>query len=178
MQFGDTNQSINIIKIMNEDIAKAVLLLQTWPEECKALFEIQQSTSKSVFDLPEVRIQFTNFLQDFPVDFSLLQMIDGKTFKSTYLNVIKNENEIFFLGIRLNEVKNEVQYLQEVLDVSALLASKGAEPDTLQMFEHILTDLKKRKQHKKLFQIARNLLDSLRLEGNIKNKGGDKTFNT
>ena len=83
-----------------------------------------------------------------------------------------------FLGIRLNEVKNEVQYLQEVLDVSALLASKGAEPDTLQMFELILTDLKKRKQHKKLFQIARNLLDSLRLEGNIKNKGGDKTFNT
>ena len=70
---------------MNEDIAKAVLLLQTWPEECKALLEIQQSTSKSVFDLPEVRIQFTNFLQDFPVDFSLLQMIDGK---STYLNVI------------------------------------------------------------------------------------------
>ena len=85
MQFGDTNQSINIIKIMNEDIAKAVLLLQTWPEECKALFEIQQSTSKSVFDLPEVRIQFTNFLQDFPVDFSLLQMIDGK---STHSNVI------------------------------------------------------------------------------------------
>ena len=83
-----------------------------------------------------------------------------------------------FLGIRLNEVKNEVQYLQEVLDVSALLASKGAEPDTLQMFELILTDLKKRKQHKKLFQIARNLLDSLRLEGNIKNKEGDKTFNT
>ena len=66
-----------------------------------------------------------------------------------------------------------MQYLQEVLDVSALLASKGAEPDTLQMFELILTDLKKRKQHKKLFQIARNLLDSLRLEGNIKNKGGD-----
>ena len=86
MQFGDTNQSINIIKIMNEDIAKAVLLLQTWPEECKALLEIQQSTSKSVFDLPEVRIQFTNFLQDFPVDFSLLQMIDGK---SIYLSVIK-----------------------------------------------------------------------------------------
>ena len=70
---------------MNEDIAKAVLLLQTWPEESKALFEIQQSTSKSVFDLQEVRIQFTNFLQDFPVDFSLLQMIDGK---NTYLNVI------------------------------------------------------------------------------------------
>ena len=81
---------------MNEDIAKAVLLLQTWPEECKALFEIQQSVSKSVFDLPDVRIQFTNFLQDFPVDFSLLKMIDGKTFKSTYLNVIKHENEIFF----------------------------------------------------------------------------------
>ena len=75
-------------------------------------------------------------------------------------------------------MKNEVQYLQEVLDVSALLASKGAEPDTLQMFELILTDLKKRKQHKKLFQIARNLLDSLRLEGNIKNKEGDKTINT
>ena len=71
-----------------------------------------------------------------------------------------------------------MQYLQEVLDVSALLASKGAELDTLEMFELILTDLKKRKQHKKLFQITRNLLDSLRLEGNIKNKGGDKTFNT
>ena len=80
MQFGDTNQSINVIKIMNEDIAKAVLLLQTWPEECKALFEIQQSTYKSVFDLPEVRIQFTNFLQDFPVDFTLLQIIDGKNY--------------------------------------------------------------------------------------------------
>ena len=79
----------------------------------------------------------------------------------------------FFLGIRLNEVKNEVQYLQEVLDVSALLASKEAELDTLEMFELILTDLKKRKQHKKLLQIAKNLLDSL--EGNNKNNGGDKT---
>ena len=80
----------------------------------------------------------------------------------------------FLLGIRLNEAKNEVQYLKEVLDVSALLASKEAEFDTLDMFELILTDLKKRKQHKKLLQIAQNLIDSL--ERNNKNDGGDKTF--
>ena len=42
------------------------------------------------------------------------------------------------------------------------------------MFELILTDLKKRKQHKKLFQIAQNLIDSL--DGDNKNDGGDKTF--
>ena len=67
-----------------------------------------------------------------------------------------------------------MQHLQEVLDVSALLASKEAELDTLEMFELILTDLKKRKQHKKLLQIAKNLLGSL--EGNNKNNGGDKTL--
>lgn len=67
-----------------------------------------------------------------------------------------------------------MQYLKEVLDVSALLASKEAELDTLEMFELILTDLKKRKQHKKLFQIAQNLIDSL--DGDNKNDGGDKTF--
>ena len=65
------------------------------------------------------------------------------------------------LGVRLNEAKNEVQHLTEVLDVSALLASKGAEFSTFGMFELILTDLKKRKQHRKLFQIAKNLITSV-----------------
>merc|ERR1711976_560749 len=102
---------------------------------------MQQSPTKSIFDMPEVRLQFSNFLKSFEVDWTWLQIIDG---------------------VRLNEAKNEVQHLTEVLDVSAaLLASKGAEFSTFGMFELILTDLKKRKQHRKLFQIAKNLITSV-----------------
>ena len=145
---------------MNRDIARGVVLLKAWPDECQALFNLQQSPTKSIFDMPEVRLQFSNFLKSFEVDWTWLQIIDGKVAIKCVLkwNTLKVN---FFLGVRLNEAKNEVQHLTEVLDVSALLASKGAEFSTFGMFELILTDLKKRKQHRKLFQIAKNLITSV-----------------
>ena len=65
---------------MNQDIAKAILLLQSWPDECLSLFKIQQSPSKSLFTMSEIRDQFCIFLQSFPVDLTLLHMVESKIF--------------------------------------------------------------------------------------------------
>lgn len=59
------------------------------------------------------------------------------------------------------EAENEFRYLTEVLDLSAKFASKNADVQSFGMFEVILTDLKKRKQYSKLFEIAQNLLHSV-----------------
>ena len=161
---------------MNKDIARGVVLLKAWPDECQALFNMQQSTTKSIFDMPEVRLQFSNFLKSFEVDWTWLQIIDGKVANCNKLCIeMEYFKSQFFLGVRLNEAKNEVQHLTEVLDVSALLASKGAEFSTFGMFELILTDLKKRKQHRKLFQIAKNLITSVeRSDGSDEGKLPEK----
>lgn len=63
---------------MDQDIVRAILLLQSWPEECLALFNLQQSPSKSILAMPEVRDQFEKFLQHFTADLSLLQTFKGK----------------------------------------------------------------------------------------------------
>ena len=138
--------------VMNENVAKAVLLLQSWPDECLTLFKMQQSPTKSIFTLPEIRDQFLSLIHSFPTAdvVTLIQEIDR---------------------IEIAEAGNEFRYLTEVLDVASKIASKNADVQTFAMFEAILTDLKKRKQHFKLFEIAQNLLNGVqekdKTEGNI-----------
>jgi len=128
--------------VMNENVARAVLLLQSWPDECLTLFKMQQSPTKSIFTLPEIRDQFLCLIQSFPKtdDVTLIQEIDS---------------------IEIVEAENEFRYLTEVLDVATKIASKNADVQTFGMFEAILTDLKKRKQYFKLFEIAQNLLNGV-----------------
>eukprot|EP00093_Oithona_nana_P003479 03479.XXX_75720_76970_1 [CDS] Oithona nana genome sequencing. len=128
--------------VMNENVAKAVLLLQSWPDECLTLFKMQQSPTKSIFTLPEIRDQFLSLIHSFPTAdvVTLIQEIDR---------------------IEIAEAGNEFRYLTEVLDVASKIASKNADVQTFAMFEAILTDLKKRKQHFKLFEIAQNLLNGV-----------------
>ena len=65
--------------ILNENVAKTVVLLQSWPDECLALFRMQQSPTKSIFTLPEIRDQFFTFIQSFPAtDATLIDEINSK----------------------------------------------------------------------------------------------------
>ena len=80
----------------------------------------------------------------------------------------KFQNSIL-LGLEIQRPDTKLRYLNEVLDVAALVVSKEAETQMLGMFLVILTDLKKRKQPDKLMKISQNLLESI--DQNNNNRG-------